>query len=65
MNWCKKNKQEISQYCSGIAVVMENAKMLALYKPVTALSTKKNYGCPGSAFSAEPEAARWLEEQLT
>lgn len=41
MNWCKMNKREIAQYCSGIAVVMQNAKLLAVYKPVTALSTKR------------------------
>ncbi|OMD59856.1 hypothetical protein BSK62_26275 [Paenibacillus odorifer] len=65
MNWCKMNKREIAQYCSGIAVVMQNAKLLAVYKPVTALSTKRTYGCPGGAFSGEAEAIRWLEEQLT
>jgi hypothetical protein len=64
MNWCKRSKHEIAQYCSGIAVVMQNAKLLALYKPVTAVSTKRTYGCPGGAFAKEAEAVRWLEELL-
>ncbi|HEY4431591.1 MAG TPA: hypothetical protein VGN87_11175 [Paenibacillus sp.] len=64
MSWCKRNKREIAQYCSGIAFVMQNAKLFAVYKPVTALSTKRTYGCPGGAFAGESEAIRWLEEQL-
>lgn len=64
MNWCKRIKHEIAQYCSGIAVVMQNAKLLALYKPVTAVSTKRTYGCPGGAFAKEVEAIKWLEELL-
>ncbi|MEK4060177.1 MULTISPECIES: hypothetical protein [Paenibacillus] len=64
MDWCKAHKDEISRLCVGIAIVMGNAMLLALYKPVTALSTKRMYGCPGGAFSSQEEAARWLEPLL-
>ncbi|WP_238654584.1 hypothetical protein [Paenibacillus piscarius] len=65
VDWCKAHKAEISATCAGIAVVMQSARLLALYKPVTALSTKKFYGCPGGAFSSEEEAAGWLDMLLT
>ncbi|WNS43763.1 hypothetical protein [Paenibacillus sp. MMS20-IR301] len=64
MDWCKAHKEEIASVCAGIAVVMPTAKLLALYKPVTALSTKKMYGCPGGAFGSEEEAAGWLQGLL-
>jgi hypothetical protein len=64
MDWCKAHKEQISRTCAGIAVVTASSKLLALYKPVTALSTKKMYGCPGNVFSGEAEAQQWLEVLL-
>lgn len=64
MDWCKVHKEQISRCCAGIAVVTASSKLLALYKPVTALSTKKMYGCPGNVFSGEEEAGKWLKVLL-
>ncbi|WP_042204486.1 hypothetical protein [Paenibacillus camerounensis] len=60
MDWCKSHKGLIARSCAGIAVVTASSKLLALYKPVTALSTKKVYGCPGNVFAEEAEAQEWL-----
>ncbi|MNE76579.1 hypothetical protein D3C80_1728220 [compost metagenome] len=64
MDWCKSHKEQIARSCAGIAVVTASSKLLALYKPVTALSTKKVYGCPGNVFSGEAEAQEWLKVLL-
>ncbi|WP_270169796.1 hypothetical protein [Paenibacillus sp. SYP-B4298] len=65
VDWCKAHKAQIAQYCAGIAVVLPSSKLLLLYKPVTALSTRKMYGCPGQAFPHEAEAAEWLKGLLS
>jgi hypothetical protein len=64
MDWCKSHKEQIARSCAGIAVVTASSRLLALYKPVTALSTKKVYGCPGNVFSREAEAQEWLKVLL-
>ncbi|MHA6482391.1 hypothetical protein ACX1C1_10895 [Paenibacillus sp. strain BS8-2] len=64
MDWCKANKGRITDYCAGIAVVFPATKLLLLYKPVTAVSTKKMYGCPGQAFGQVGEAEVWLNKHL-
>lgn len=64
MDWCNPHKEKIACSCAGIAVVIVSSRLLALYKPVTALSTKKGYGCPGHVFSGEAEAQEWLKVLL-
>ncbi|MNC20279.1 hypothetical protein D3C81_1661770 [compost metagenome] len=63
MDWYKAHK-ELFRCCTGIAGVMSSSKLLALYKPVTALSTKKMYSCPGNFLSGEAEARQWLKVLL-
>ncbi|GBF74951.1 hypothetical protein PA598K_03324 [Paenibacillus sp. 598K] len=64
MNWCKSHKEQIGQYCAGIAVVLPTPRMLLLYKPVTAIPTRKVYGCAGQAFATAEDGLSWLQRML-
>ncbi|WP_277471156.1 MULTISPECIES: hypothetical protein [unclassified Paenibacillus] len=63
-DWCKSPKEQISRWCAGIVLVTASSKLLALYKPVTALFTQKIYGCPGKVISGETEGQEWLKVLL-
>ncbi len=63
MDWCKAHK-ELFRCCTGITGITASFKLLALYKPVTALSIKKMYSCPGNFLSGEAEARQWLKVLL-
>ncbi|MEM9818404.1 MAG: ABC transporter ATP-binding protein, partial [Cyanobacteria bacterium P01_D01_bin.6] len=62
--WTKVHKPEISQYCAGVAMVPDSAKLIKLWGPMVAKVTQNMYGCPGKVFSSLDEAKDWAAEQL-
>ena len=62
--WTKAHKPEISQYCAGVAMVPDSAKLLKLWGPMVATVTRTLYGCPGKVFGSMDEAEGWAAEQL-
>ncbi|MEM1255034.1 MAG: ABC transporter ATP-binding protein [Cyanobacteria bacterium P01_H01_bin.21] len=62
--WTKTHKPQISQYCAGVAMVPDSAKLLKLWGPMVATVTRTLYGCPGKVFSSMDEAEGWAIEQL-
>lgn len=54
--WTKKHKPLISEYCAGVAMVPDSAKLIALWGPMVAKVTQNLYGCPGRVFSSLGEA---------
>ena len=63
--WTKAHKPEISQYCAGVAMVPDSAKLLKLWGPMVATVTRTLYGCPGKVFGSMDEAEGWAAEQLS
>jgi|GEM_PF-141 len=64
ITWAKTHKPQIAQYCAGIAMVPDSAKLVAVQRPIMAKVTKHMYGCPGQVFSSVAEAEQWAAEQL-
>ncbi|MEM6449189.1 MAG: ABC transporter ATP-binding protein [Cyanobacteria bacterium P01_D01_bin.105] len=62
--WTKAHKPTISQYCMGIAIVPDSAKLLKLWGPIIGKVTKNMYGCPGKVFLEWDNACDWAVEQL-
>ncbi|MEM9484964.1 MAG: hypothetical protein AAGA83_14895 [Cyanobacteria bacterium P01_F01_bin.116] len=62
--WAKTHKLAIAQYCAGIAMVPYSKRLIALWKPLVAIGTRKMYGCPGKVFGSLDEAHGWAEAQL-
>ena len=62
--WTKAHRAEISQYCAGIAIVPDSAKLMALWGPMVAKVTQKMYGCPGKVFLSLEKANAWAGGQL-
>ena len=63
--WTKAHRAEISQYCAGIAIVPDSAKLMALWGPIVARVTQKMYGCPGKVFLSLEKANAWAGRQLS
>ncbi|NEQ99867.1 MAG: ABC transporter ATP-binding protein, partial [Cyanothece sp. SIO2G6] len=64
MAWTKAHKSQISQYCAGVAMVPDSAKLIKLWGPIVGTITKTMYGCPGKVFSSTEHAKVWATEQL-
>ncbi|MEO0518184.1 MAG: ABC transporter ATP-binding protein [Cyanobacteria bacterium P01_A01_bin.116] len=62
--WTKAHKLEISQYCAGVAMVPDSAKLLKLWGPMVAKVTQHLYGCPGKVFGSVESAEEWAAQQL-
>ncbi|MEO1591896.1 MAG: ABC transporter ATP-binding protein, partial [Cyanobacteria bacterium J06632_22] len=62
--WTKAHKPQISQYCAGVAMVPDSAKLIALWGPMVAKVTQTMYGCPGKVFSSTEAATVWAAERL-
>ena len=62
--WTKAHKSQISQYCAGVAMVPDSAKMIKLWGPIVGKITQNMYGCPGKVFGSLDEATVWATEQL-
>ena len=62
--WTKAHKPQISQYCAGMAMVPDSAKLIALWGPIVGKVTQNMYGCPGKVFGSMDEAKAWAAEQL-
>ncbi|MEM6453146.1 MAG: ABC transporter ATP-binding protein [Cyanobacteria bacterium P01_D01_bin.105] len=62
--WTKAHKPEISQYCAGVAIVPDSAKLVKLWGPMVAKVTQHMYGCPGKVFGSVESAERWATQKL-
>ncbi|MEL6325462.1 MAG: ABC transporter ATP-binding protein [Cyanobacteria bacterium J06626_23] len=62
--WTKAHKPQISQYCAGVAMVPDSAKLIKLWGPVVAQVTQNLYGCPGKVFGSSDEARGWAAARL-
>ncbi|MEM9804846.1 MAG: ABC transporter ATP-binding protein [Cyanobacteria bacterium P01_D01_bin.56] len=62
--WTKAHKPQISQYCAGMAMVPDSAKLIKLWGPMVATVTRTMYGCPGKVFGSMDEAEGWAAERL-
>jgi ATP-binding cassette subfamily B protein len=62
--WTKVHKPQISQYCAGVALLADSAKLIALWSPIVAKVTQNMYGCPGRVFGSPLEAEQWAASQL-
>ncbi|MEO0644547.1 MAG: ABC transporter ATP-binding protein [Cyanobacteria bacterium J06650_10] len=62
--WTKAHKPEISQYCAGVAMVPDSAKLVKLWGPMVAKVTQHMYGCPGKVFGSVESAEVWAMQQL-
>ena len=62
--WTKAHKPEVSQYCAGVAIVPDSAKLLKLWGPMVAKVTQNMYGCPGKVFASVDEAKTWASDRL-
>jgi ATP-binding cassette subfamily B protein len=62
--WMKAHKLQTSQYCAGIAMVPDSAKLVSLWGPIVGKVVQNMYGCPGRIFSSEAEAEQWAASQL-
>ncbi|MGD1896976.1 MAG: ABC transporter ATP-binding protein [Phormidesmis sp.] len=62
--WTKKHRPEIAQYCTGVAIVPDSAKMIAVWGPIVARVTQNMYGCPGKTFLSLEKANVWAIGQL-
>ncbi|MEM9903704.1 MAG: ABC transporter ATP-binding protein [Cyanobacteria bacterium P01_D01_bin.44] len=62
--WTRAHKPQISEYCAGVAMVPDSAKLIKLWGPMVAKVTQTMYGCPGKVFGSLDEAKVWAAEQL-
>ncbi|MEM9215826.1 MAG: ABC transporter ATP-binding protein, partial [Cyanobacteria bacterium P01_F01_bin.150] len=64
MDWIKAHKPQISQYCAGVAMVPDSAKLVKVWGPMVGAAAKTMYGCPGKVFGSTEEAKVWATERL-
>lgn len=64
-NWHKEHKEQIAQYCVGMAMITNSSRLLFLYKPIAGQMVQKRMGCPGKVFTTEDEAKVWAAQQVT
>ncbi|MEM8641050.1 MAG: ABC transporter ATP-binding protein [Cyanobacteria bacterium P01_G01_bin.54] len=64
MAWLKAHKPQNSQYCAGVAMVPDSAKLVMLWGPIVGRMVQNMYGCPGRVFRSQTEAAAWAAQQL-
>ncbi|NEP61681.1 MAG: ABC transporter ATP-binding protein [Symploca sp. SIO2G7] len=62
--WIKAHKPQTSQYCAGIAIVPDSAKLVTVWGPIASKVMQKMYGCPGGTFGSLADAEAWAAEQL-
>ncbi|NJL38929.1 MAG: ABC transporter ATP-binding protein [Leptolyngbyaceae cyanobacterium RM2_2_4] len=62
--WMKAHKPQTSQYCAGIAMVPDSAKLVAVWGAIVGKMVQNMYGCPGRVFGSTEEAEQWAAEQL-
>lgn len=62
--WTKAHKPQISEYCAGVAMVPDSAKLIKLWGPIVGKITQNMYGCPGQVFGSLDEAKGWAAAQL-
>ncbi|MEL6320176.1 MAG: ABC transporter ATP-binding protein, partial [Cyanobacteria bacterium J06626_14] len=62
--WTKAHKSQISQYCAGVAMIPDSAKLIKLWGPIVGKITQNMYGCPGKVFRSMEDAKGWATEQL-
>ncbi|PMB17841.1 ABC transporter ATP-binding protein [Fischerella thermalis] len=62
--WIKAHKPQTAQYCVGIAMVPDSAKLLSLWGPIVGKVTQNMYGCPGRMFGSVTEAEQWAANQV-
>jgi hypothetical protein len=63
--WKNQNKSRFTQYCFGIACVVDSIKLLQKSQIIVAKSIPNTFGCPGMAFGTIAEAEKWLETKDT
>ncbi|MEM6502482.1 MAG: ABC transporter ATP-binding protein [Cyanobacteria bacterium P01_C01_bin.89] len=62
--WTKAHRPQIAQYCAGVAMVLDSAKLVAFWGPVAAKVTQNMYGCPGKVFGSLTQAEGWGAKKL-
>src|SRR5689334_1302200 len=60
MKWLKTNKPLMTQYCRGMATVVESEEYLAKHGQVLMQQGQQIYGCPVTVVRTRPEADKWV-----
>jgi hypothetical protein len=63
-DWLKVHREQLEQYCVGLAMVTQSSRFIALYKLAAGQIIKRMYNCPGQMFTNLDEANAWLQNQL-
>lgn len=61
-DWLESRREDIGDYCQGIAFVVNSRLLLMAWKPALSLRGEEFFGCPVRAFYKEYQAKEWLSE---
>lgn len=64
MAWLKPNKPRLSQWCRGLALVLEDPAVRAARAEPMARQGQTMFGCRVGVTATIAEAVRWAEERL-
>lgn len=62
--WIHQNKSQISQYCLGMAMVMNSTEVFKKWQPIASKSILNMFGCSGQVFAAIAQAEEWMVKQM-
>lgn len=62
--WVKQNKPQLERLCAGMASVVPNSALMAIYQPMMKVVGKRMYGFPLEMFTDLQEAKTWAQAQL-
>jgi queuine/archaeosine tRNA-ribosyltransferase len=64
VQWAKQNKQQLTEYCAGIALIVEGVEDLAERKTMVPQIIKTVFSCAGQAFGNPAAAELWIQQQI-
>ncbi|MBL1174804.1 hypothetical protein [Pantanalinema sp. GBBB05] len=64
MQWAKQHKAAISQFCVGLALVIDLPEIPPDRQRSSAKTITAIFGCPGQAFITCAAARQWIQQQL-
>ncbi len=64
VQWAKKNKQQLTEYCAGIALIVERVEDLAERETMVPKIIQTVFGCAGQAFGNPAAAELWIQQQI-
>ena len=64
VQWTKRNKSKIAQFCVGMALVIDAAEILENRRKTAPKTITAIYGCHGQVFATQTEARQWIQQQM-